>query len=276
MKNYNHEEPQVVTDKPQLIDIGCNLTHDSFDVDRDNVIKSAINQGVTNLIFTGADEQGSICASELAQRYSDHCYATAGIHPHEARTFSEQALSTLRELAQQEHVKALGEMGLDFNRNYSSHAEQEHAFERQLELACEMKLPVFLHQRDAHEHFYAILKTFRDKLTNVVVHCFTDTREALFDYLDLDCHIGITGWVCDERRGQDLQKIVSNIPLNRLMVESDAPYLLPRTISPKPKTRRNEPAFLPYVVETLTQCRGESYEIVADGTTKTAKAFFDI
>jgi len=170
-------------------------------------------------------------------------------------------------------VVALGECGLDWFRNYSPHAEQRRAFAAQLGLAAELRKPVFLHQRDAHAEFLPILKEHRPQLGDVVVHCFTDTQAALEDYLALECSIGITGWICDERRGLPLREAVKAIPDDKLLVETDAPYLLPRT-APKTSHRRNEPMFLPYVVRALAQARGQTEEHVGRVTATNAARFF--
>jgi TatD DNase family protein len=164
---------------------------------------------------------------------------------------------------------------LDFNRDFSPRSHQEQWFEAQLELAFALELPLFLHERDAHERFLEILRPYRDRVPAAVVHCFTGTQDELQAYLDLDLHIGITGWICDERRGLHLQELVRSIPLNRLMLETDAPYLTPRTLRPKPKSGRNEPAFLPYVLETVAQAMAKPPEVVADATTQTARQFFN-
>ena len=171
---------------------------------------------------------------------------------------------------------ALGEAGLDYFRDLSPRDAQKRAFVAQLELAEAHGLPVFLHQRDAHGDFLAILREHRPNLRACVVHCFTDTRAALADYLALDCHIGITGWICDERRGQHLVEAVVDIPADRLMLETDAPYLMPRTIRPRPKTRRNEPANLPYVVQAVAAARDETVAQTAAHTTATARSFFEL
>jgi TatD DNase family protein len=134
--------------------------------------------------------------------------------------------------------------------------------------------PVFLHQRDAHEAFVAILKDYVAGLAGGVAHCFTAGLEEARAYLDLGLHIGITGWLCDERRGLHLKDVVRFVPLDRLLVETDAPYLLPRDLKPKPKGRRNEPCFLPHIVATIAQLRGESVESVADQTTRNALELF--
>lgn len=256
-----------------MIDIGVNFTSSAFSSDRDQVVEHARQQGVTDLILTGSSVSDSREALALTQLYPN-CYATAGVHPHHASEFDETTLGQLRELIASPQVKAVGETGLDFNRNYSPQAAQISAFEQQLELACELQLPVFLHQRDAHSTFYPIIKNYRDKLCDAVAHCFTGPGEELRDYLDLDMHIGITGWICDERRGTHLQALVKEIPLDRLMLETDAPYLLPRNISPKPKSRRNEPALLTYVVSKVAECLEMPQQEVAERTAQTAKRFF--
>lgn len=258
-----------------LVDIGVNLTSDAFDSDRDEVIHRAENDGVKTFILTGSNIEDSRQAIGLCQRYSN-CYATAGIHPHHASEFKSGDPALLREMAASGRVKAIGETGLDFNRNFSPQGDQIKAFEKQLELACELQLPVFLHQRDAHPRFHDILKHYRDGLSDAVAHCFTGSGEELHDYLDLDMHIGITGWVCDERRGTHLHRLLKDIPLDRLMLETDSPYLLPRTIRPRPKSRRNEPAFLTYVLSTVAECLDLPESKVAKETTATAHRFFRI
>jgi TatD DNase family protein len=259
----------------QLVDIGVNLGHSSFDKDRPQVIDRALNVGVNWMVVTGTSIPESAAAIQLAKAYP-HLYATAGIHPHSAKESDSETLKQLEALAVQPEVVALGECGLDFNRDFSPRSVQEDWFEQQIQLACQLKLPLFLHERDAHERFVAILKPYRSQITAAVVHCFTGNLAELTTYLDLDLHIGITGWICDERRGQNLQEIVHHIPLSRLMLETDAPYLMPRTIQPRPKHGRNEPSFLPYVLAKVAQHHQYPMTEVADQTTKTAKTFFKL
>jgi TatD DNase family protein len=201
---------------------------------------------------------------------------TVGYHPHVASNFDSTALESVRKLAAEDSVVAIGETGLDFNHNFSSKESQLQAFEQQLQLAIETGKPLFLHQRDAHNEFFELLKAYRDQIVGGVVHCFTDSEKALQDYLALDLYIGVTGWICDERRGQELQSLVGKIPSNRLLIETDAPYLLPRTLSPKPKTRRNEPRYLLEVVNAVAQHSGRSVEQVAAETHKNATDLFNI
>jgi len=257
-----------------LIDIGVNLTARAFDADRDAVVSRAREAGVDVLVVTGTDVDHSREAAALAQADPGVLFATAGIHPHHAADYSETALDALAELASQPGVMALGECGLDFNRNYSSQSDQERCFEAQLELAVALQLPVFLHQRDAHERFTAILSRYRAGLVDAVAHCFTGGPEEAAANLDLDLHIGVTGWFCDERRGQALRQAVEHIPDERLMLETDAPYLLPRDLPAPPKSRRNESMFLPHICRAVAQRRGQSEQDLAAATTRTARRFF--
>ena len=259
-----------------LIDIGVNLTNTRFETDLDTVIKNAKQAGVSKLVVTGTSLKDSEQALALCQQYPDYLLCTSGVHPHDAKEWNDHALVAIHNLAQQEEVVAVGECGLDFFRNFSPKAVQLECFEAQLNLAEELNKPVFLHQRDAHEPFLHILKTHRPRLNNAVVHCFTgDTKEA-YDYLDQDCYLGITGWLCDERRGQDLREAVKVIPKDRLMIETDAPYLLPRSIRPKPKSTRNEPAYLPYVLTALADIIDEPIEALAQTLAVNTHRFFGV
>lgn len=263
----------------QLIDIGVNLTNSSFHDQQAAVVGRAVQAGVVQMVLTGTSLQVSEQALTLASQLdpeSLRLFTTAGIHPHDASHWDNASERLLRELLAQPRVRAVGECGLDFNRDFSPRPQQEKALEAQLALAAELGLPVFLHEREASARLLAILKVYRDHLPAAVVHCFTGERQALFAYLDLDLHIGITGWICDERRGTHLHPLVGNIPEGRLMLESDAPYLLPRSLRPKPKKGLNEPAFLPEVLREVALHRGESLEQTAAHTTATAKAFFQL
>lgn len=263
----------------QLIDIGVNLTNSSFHGQQAAIVERAVEAGVSRMVLTGTSLEVSEQALALCHELDapgQHLFATAGVHPHDAKSWTSDSERQLRQLLAEQRVVAVGECGLDFNRDFSPRPLQEKALEAQLALAAELQLPVFLHERDASERLLGILKNLRDHLPAVVVHCFTGERAALFAYLDLDLHIGITGWICDERRGTHLHPLVGNIPTGRLMLESDAPYLLPRSLRPKPKNGRNEPAFLPEVLREVALHRGESLEQTAAHTTATAEAFFQL
>lgn len=260
----------------ELIDIGANLTHVSFEQDFKQVVDDARDVGLKHIILTGTDLETSLAAQAMATENSTTFSSTAGFHPHVASTFDAAALDTLTDLLQDERVVAVGETGLDFNRNYSPREDQIRAFEQHLELAKQTQKPLFLHQRDAHDEFFSLLSQYRPQVSGGVVHCFTDEESALRAYLELDMYIGITGWICDERRGLDLQQHVRLIPDDRLLIETDAPYLLPRSIRPKPKSRRNEPKHLVEVLKTVAFYRGQSEQEVAEMTTANAKRLFGI
>lgn len=257
-----------------LIDIGANLTHASFDADREAVIRRAQAAGVQQFIVTGSDLEHSRKALQLCRQWPDTLLATAGTHPHQAKDFDAATPAALRALLTEPQVVAVGECGLDYFRNFSPQDQQRRVFEAQLELAAETGKPAFLHQRDAHADFIEILRRWRPRLSAAVVHCFTDGEQELRDYLELDCHIGITGWICDERRGAHLRKLVKQIPANRLMLETDAPYLLPRDLNPKPHTHRNEPMYLAHICEVVATCAGKSSAQLGDETTRNAQQFF--
>jgi len=259
---------------PTLVDIGLNLAHDSFDHDRPEVIANAMAAGVRHMVITGSTLQSTQRAIEIARADPIAFRATAGVHPHHAVDLRQDDLPRLRELLAAPEVGAAGECGLDYFRNYSSHEHQERAFRWQLELAVESGKPVFLHQRDGHDAFVAILKDYLPRLAGGVAHCFTGDRRELRDYLELGLSVGITGWICDERRGQHLRELVRDIPLDRLLVETDAPYLLPRDLLPKPSHRRNEPKYLPHIVKLIAACRGEPFAEVAAAATRNALQFF--
>ena len=259
-----------------LIDIGANLTHSSFQSDLDAVLTRARDNGITQLIVSGADAQGSRDALTLARKHPSLLYATAGVHPHHAKDFHGETEALLSELQSQKEVVAVGETGLDYNRNFSPREAQLFAFERQLGLAIACGKPVFLHQRDAHADLLSCLDNVRDRISRAVVHCFTGEKKELFDYLDRDFYIGITGWICDERRGVHLRELVKSIPKDRLMLETDAPYLLPRDLRPMPSHRRNEPMYLPHICAEVARNRNEESDITAANATRTARKFFDI
>lgn len=264
----------------QWIDIGVNLAHESFSGDLDGVVARARAAGVAHFVVTGSSVESSRAALALARRFDVDepglMTATAGMHPHHAAELDAAALDSLAQLAADPGVVAVGECGLDFFRNLAPHAAQLAAFRAQLELAAQARKPVFLHERDAHSDFIALVREYRPHLVGAVAHCFTGGEAEVEAYLALDLHIGVTGWVCDERRGTALQRAVPLIPPGRLMLETDAPYLLPRSLRPRPHSRRNEPAWLVEVARVVAGLRGETPEALAAHTSATAQAFFGV
>lgn len=259
---------------PVLVDIGVNLTHKQFRADLPDVIERAVAAGVAHMIVTGLTAPLSREALELARSRPEILCSTAGVHPHNARDFAAGARDTLRELLRSPEVVAVGECGLDYERDFSPRPEQRSAFEAQLALAGELKKPVFLHQRGAAEDFSRILRNAQARLAGGVVHCFTGDAAELELYLELGLCIGITGFICDERRGTHLRELVRSIPPDRLMVETDAPFLLPRDL--RLKDRRNEPAHLPHVARAVARHTGRDEAEVRRTTTETAFQLFGL
>jgi TatD DNase family protein len=259
-----------------LVDIGANLAHDSFDDDRDEVLARAADAGVTRIVVTGSSDDSNRKAAGLAREHPGVLWSTAGVHPHHASDYTEASDALIRKLAADDSIVAVGECGLDYFRNFSPRDAQLAAFQSQLEIAAETGLPVFLHQRDAHDDFVEVLEPMLPKLSRAVAHCFTGEHESLREYLAMGLYIGVTGWICDERRGIHLKEIVSTVPDDRLMIETDAPYLLPRTIRPKPQTRRNEPVYLTEVLRVVAEARGQTEEHIARITTGNAVRFFGL
>ena len=259
-----------------LIDIGANLAHDSFDEDRDEIMQRAAEAGVARIIVTGSSDDSNVQAAALAEASGGVLFSTAGVHPHHASDYTDASDALIRSLVEKDVVVAVGECGLDYFRDPSPRDTQLEVFKRQLEIAKDASLPVFLHQRDAHDDFIETLEPALPELSRAVAHCFTGEHESLREYVALGLYIGVTGWICDERRGKHLYDIVSIVPDDKLLIETDAPYLLPRTIRPKPKTRRNEPAYLPEVLRVVAEARGQSIDHVAQITTENATRFFSL
>ncbi|WP_151736826.1 TatD family hydrolase [Paenibacillus tengchongensis] len=257
-----------------LIDIGVNLMHRSFQQDREAVVANAAAGGVAPLIITGTSLRSSTEAARYAGRYPGGLYATAGVHPHDAKSCGAGTIGKLKELAALPQVVAVGECGLDYNRDYSPRDVQRKWFAAQVQLAQKLNMPLFLHEREASRDFAAILK--EHSAVRAVVHCFTGTASELKTYLDLGLYIGITGWVCDERRGKHLQELVRTIPLDRLMLETDAPFLTPRDLKVKPAEGRNEPVYLQHILQAVARCIGRPAVEVAKAATDNARVFFGL
>ncbi|CCQ11199.1 Deoxyribonuclease TatD [Pseudoalteromonas luteoviolacea B = ATCC 29581] len=233
------------------VDIAVNLTNAQFNDDACDVVEHAKRAGVEHMLLVGCDLESSKQSLDYAERWD--LFATAGVHPHDAKDVVQDYLVQLTDLHNHSKAIAVGECGLDFNRDFSPRQVQQHVLSEQLALAESLNKPVYLHEREASETLLSILKEHK---VRGILHCFTGNQQALEAYLDYGLHIGVTGWVCDERRGQELQTLVPIIPDDRLHLETDAPFLIPRTLTPKPKHRRNEPAFLIAVAQQVARLRG--------------------
>ena len=266
-----------------MIDIGANLANAAFEDDRDAVLRRAADAGVDTVVVTGTSVAASRQALALVRSHggfdagatNPRLCVTAGVHPHDAGDVSDGWHEEIAALANDERVVAIGETGLDYNRNYSAPAEQRRVFREQVRLAARLGKPLFVHDRESGGETRAILAEFAGAVS-CVIHCFTGTARELDGYLEDGHHIGVTGWICDERRGAELARLVPRIPATRLMIETDAPFLIPRTIHPKPRSRRNEPAFLPWIARRVAECRGESFAEVVQRTSRNAARFFGL
>ncbi|NDW19878.1 hydrolase TatD [Dysgonomonas sp. 216] len=260
----------------KIIDIGVNLMHRSFNVDREQVIDDAAFEGVSPLILTGTSVRNSIETVKYSSRFPEKLYCTVGVHPHDAKSCNDSTIAKLRDLAKNKCVVAIGECGLDYNRDFSPRDIQRKWFDAQIDLACELNMPLFLHERDAFNDFSEMLENRRKDVPAMVVHCFTGNEAELDKYLEMDCYIGITGWICDERRGKHLLKLVKKIPANRLMIETDAPFLTPRNMEEKPRDGRNEPKYLVHILDEMAYYLGKDIEDLADETYQNTRRFFGI
>ncbi len=238
-------------------DIGANLTSRQFAQDLDAVLARARAAGVRAIDVTGTSLDNARQAVALARAHPGYLWATAGCHPHHAKDWGARSATELRGLLGLPEVRMAGEMGLDFDRNFSTPAQQRKAFEAQLEVAAEFPdKPLFLHCRSAHAEFLKILDRRPAGLAKVIVHCFTDGPDEAQAYLERGFHLGITGWVADDKRAVALRRAVAHIPLERLLIETDAPYLLPLNKPGAQRRERNEPAYLLHVAEALAPFYG--------------------
>ena len=262
------------------IDIGINLTNRQFHNDIENIIQNAIEAEVAQMILTGTSVKGSEEALKIAQEYPNVLYSTAGIHPHDAKSMDNQSISKLRKLLMNKEVIAVGECGLDFDRDFSPRDQQEKCYSDQLALAIEVQKPLFLHERAAFTRFMGVTKDFLPQLPKAVVHCFTGSLAEAKTYLDNGFYLGFTGAISDSKRFTHLEEVVRYVPLDKIMIETDAPFMLPKNVPRTSLTqyheRRNEPAFLPYVAQTIASFKGISLETVALETTKNTKDFFSL
>ena len=257
-------------------DIGVNLTDKRLSFE--GVFERALAADVEHIIITGTSLGKSQQAIQLAQQFPNHLSTTVGIHPHDANQFNAQTINELKTLAKSKPVVAIGECGLDFNRNFSTPDEQLFAFEQQLKLAGELDLPVFLHERDAFDAQIELLTKYRNQLKGGVVHCFTGDIEQMNRYLELDLYIGITGWVCDLKRGQSLRDAVKSLPLNRILLETDAPYLRPKGLANNRKVDNgnNEPTYLPFIAEEVARLMAVDIKTLQIAAEKNTRALFNI
>ncbi len=257
----------------KLFDSHCHIDDKSYNSDLNQVMNRAKEEGVNAVMVVGVDIKTSQNAINIAQTF-DHVITSVGIHPHDAVSCSQKNLDTLIDLAKKNPcVKAWGETGLDFNRMFSPAKDQEVCFIAQLEIADTLDLPLIFHERDSEGRFYELLKSHGPKDRKGVVHCFSGSEKEMHNYLDLGYHIGITGILTIKKRGKYLRSIVPMIPEDKILIETDAPYLTPAP--QKNKVRRNEPAFVKSVLLKLAQIKEMDPERLSQIIFDNTKRFYN-
>ncbi|MDG0966566.1 MAG: TatD family hydrolase [SAR86 cluster bacterium] len=236
-----------------FIDIACNFTHESFQDNLETVIKNAEIQNVEKFVLLCASLKDLEPIRKIQELSPEKYFISAGIHPHHAKEILNINYHDLLKKLELSKPNAIGETGLDYFRNISPPEIQRDSFKMHIEIAKELNLPLYLHQRESHQDFIKIIKDNINHFPKFVVHCFTGTQQELDDYLNLGAYIGLTGWVCDAKRNVDLRKSIKNIPLERLMLETDCPYLIPKNLPEKPKKNINEPKYLPHIANEISE-----------------------
>ena len=257
-----------------ICDIACNFTSDRFASDLDEVINRALKKNVKNFVLLCSELEEVNKILEIKDSYPCNIFYTYGTHPHNANTFNSKSVPLLNNLISIRKPNAVGEIGLDYFRNHSSQEEQIFAFEEQIKIALDNELPIYLHQRDAHDDFINLLQKYKNDIKKGVVHCFTGTKNQLDEYLNMGLYIGLTGWICDERRNKELRESVKSIPIDRLMIETDSPYLIPRNLPSRPKNNRNEPMYITHIADEIAKLMNVDKNILIEKTYNNSIRFF--
>lgn len=283
--------------RPFLIDIGANLGHPSFSKDYAEVLDRAKNAGVRKIMITGVNRESVLTASELASKSPGFLYYTAGFHPHDAKEFNSESLSFLESHLNNPQCVSAGECGLDFNRNFSPREQQLHAFDKQVELACRLNKPLFIHERESHKEMVEILSKYSSGLPPAVIHCFTGTVEEAKKYVDMGLYIGLTGYIWKDRSDNGIRYALKSriLPIDRILIETDAPFMYPKINDKKIPSdirgqfsshatefhkfstfQRNEPSSLPAICELIAFFSDENPQTVAEKTTKNALEIYGL
>ena len=255
----------------ELIDTHCHLTFDELEADIEAVLARSKNVGVIGWITVGTDPQQNRKAIELADKFPN-MYASVGIHPHYAGDVTDKQLTEVRELVKNKKVVALGEIGLDFHYNFSKQAIQQQRFRQQLQIVADVGLPVIVHCREAFDQTLEILDEFAGKLKNVVFHCFTGSASQARILLDRGFYISFTG-VVTFKNADEIRQAVKLVPLNRLMLETDCPYMSPE---PMRKQKINEPALMIHTAKFLAKLKETDLASFTEAVTATTKRFFNL
>ena len=253
-----------------LFDSHTHINDEKFDSDQEEIILAAYNSGVNLMMLPGADLKSSMSAVEIAKRY-EMVYAAVGVHPHDAEAMDNLTLDMIKALSKNSKVKAIGEIGLDYHYDFSPREVQKKWFRAQLMLAKQLKLPVIIHDREAHQYVFDMLDEVDAYQTGVIMHCFSGSVELAQEYLKRGAYISIAGPVTfkNARKSQEVAMIV---PMDRLLIETDAPYLTPTPF----RGKRNEPKHVRLVAQKIAEIRGFDFDYVANKTYENAKRIFQI
>lgn len=254
-----------------LFDSHAHLNDERFDDDREELIKSLKENKVEFVVNPGADIETSISAIKLSNQY-DFIYAAVGVHPHDVGNLDDDAIDTLRKLAvENDKVVAIGEIGLDYYYENSPKDVQKEWFKKQIELANELKLPIIIHDRDAHGDTFEIIKNTKSKDIGCVLHCYSGNVELAREYVKMGCYISIPGTVTF-KNNKKTREVAKEIPLEYLLIETDSPYMAPEPH----RGKRNDPSLVQFVADKIAQEKGISYETVCKATKENAKKLFNI
>ena len=254
-----------------LFDSHAHLNDDRFAEDREELIASLKEKQVDLVVNPGADIKSSIHSIELANKY-DFIYAAVGVHPHDVSELDDSAIDTLRKLAtENEKVVAIGEIGLDYYYDNSPRELQKEWFKKQIELANELKLPIIIHDRDAHGDTFEIIKNTKIPEIGCVIHCYSGNVELAREYVKMGCYISIPGTVTF-KNNKKTREVAKEIPLEYLLIETDSPYMAPEPY----RGKRNDPSLVAFVADKIAQEKGISYEAVCKATKENAMKLFNI
>ncbi|SET23318.1 TatD DNase family protein [Natronincola peptidivorans] len=253
-----------------LFDSHAHLDDSRFDKDRDEILKRAKENGVEFILNPGADLNTSIKAVNLAEKYS-MMYAAVGVHPHDVKDMDEDTVTIIKSFTNKEKVVAIGEIGLDFHYDHSPREDQRKWFRRQIQLAQEVKLPIIVHDREAHGEVFDILEEYKAGELGCVMHCYSGSVELAKEYIKRGIYISLAGPITF-KNAKKTYEVAKEIPLEWLLIETDCPYLAPVPY----RGKRNEPAYVRHVAETIAEAKGISFEKVAQQTKENTKKLFHI
>ncbi len=254
-----------------MIDSHVHLDDAKFDYDRENLIENLKEHGLDRVYNIGADLESSIASVELADKY-ETIKAVIGVHPHAASEYNQEVEDKLIELAKNENVRAIGEIGLDYYYDNSPRDIQVQVFKKQIELANKLKLPIVVHSREAAKETFDIISSYKEKYKDLkfLIHCFSQSVEMMREYVKMGCYIALGG-VVTFKNSKVPKEVAKEVPLDNLLLETDCPYLAPEPM----RGKRNEPMFIKYSAQKIAEIRGISLEEFLKATDENTRRFYN-